>query len=136
MPARNEQLDGKDISALLTGGPDARTPHEALFIRYAGNELQTVISPQWKLLLPHSYRTLGEQPKAKDGIPAKYRMVKLAKPELYNMATDPAESKDVSAQFPGVVEKMLALAAENRAALGDTLTQTKGTENRPVGKAE
>ena len=130
------KLDGKDISALLTGGPDARTPHEALFIRYAGNELQTVISPQWKLLLPHSYRTLGEQPKAKDGIPAQYRMVKLAKPELYNMATDPAESKDVSAQFPGVVEKMLALAAENRAALGDTLTQTKGTENRPVGKAE
>jgi arylsulfatase A len=130
------KLDGKDISALLTGGPDVRTPHEAVFIRYAGNELQAILGPQYKLLLPHTYRTLGDQPKAKDGIPAKYRNVKLEKAELYDLAADPGEKENVILAHPGVAAKMLALAEENRRALGDTLTKTKGAENRPAGQVD
>jgi len=137
------KLDGKDISKLLTGGPEVNSPHETIFIRYAGNELQAVIRQRWKLMLPHSYRTLhdpkfpglGEQPKAKGGIPAKYRMVRLEKPELYNMSEDPGETRDMSAQLPDLVEKLLAFAEADRAVLGDALKGKKGTENRPTGKA-
>jgi len=132
----DKKLDGEDISALLTGGPEVRTPHESLCIRYAGNELQAVITPQWKLLLPHTYRTLGDQPKAKDGIPAKYRQVTLAKPALYDLTSDPGEQRDVSGQHPAVVEKLLALAAASRLELGDSLTRTTGAANRPPGRVE
>jgi arylsulfatase A len=132
----DRKLDGRDISRLLTGGPEARTPHEAVFIRYAGNELQAVLTPQWKLLLPHDYRTLGDQPKARGGIPEKYRQVKLEKPALYNLAADIGEQHDASASHPEIVERLLGLAAANRFALGDSLTGTKGTENRPAGRAE
>jgi len=129
------KIDGKDIRPLLTGGPDARSPHENIFIRYTG-ELQAVIGQRWKLMLPHACRTLGDQPKAKDGIPAKYRMVKLEKPELYDLVEDPGEKHDRSASHPDIVAKMLALAEANRAVLGDKLTGTTGSENRPPGRVE
>jgi hypothetical protein len=128
------KIDGLDIRPLLTGGPDVPSPHENLFIRYAGNELQAVIGRQWKLILPHTYRTLGDQPKAKGGIPVKYHNVKLLKPELYDLLADIGETKDVSAEHPDVVEKMLALAEADRAVLGDALTGKKGAENRPPGR--
>ena len=130
------KIDGKDIRSLLTGGPDVKSPHGTIFIRYSGNELQAVIQRQWKLLLPHTYRTLGEQPKARDGIPAKYRMVRLERPELYDLVSDPGERLDVSAQHPDVVAKLLALAEADRAVLGDSLQAKKGAENRPAGKVE
>ncbi len=132
----DNKIDGKDISALITGDAGARTPHDAIFIRYAGNELQAVITPQWKLLLPHTYRTLGDQPKAKDGIPARYRQVKLEKPALYDLLADPGEKHDVSAAHPDVVERLLQLAATDRLVLGDSLTGSRGKENRPAGKVD
>ena len=130
------KIDGKDISTLLTGGPEVKSPHETIFIRYAGNELQAVIGRQWKLLLPHSYRTLGGQAKAKDGIPAKYHTVKLEKPELYDLVVDPGETMEVSARVPGEVQRMLALAEADRAVLGDAIQSKTGTENRPAGRAD
>ena len=129
------KIDGKDISRLMKGGADEKTPHESIFIRYDGNELQAVIGPQYKLMLPHSYRTLGDQPKAKGGIPVKNGTAKVVKPELYDLISDPGERKDVSGQHPEVVEKMLALAETDRKVLGDESKRIKGTENRPVGKA-
>ncbi len=128
------KIDGMDIRPLLTRTPGAVSPHEYLFIRYAGNELQAVIGRQWKLLLPHTYRTMGDQPKAKDGIPLKYRNVKITKPELYDLLADIGETKNLSAEHPEIVEKMLALAEADRALLGDSLTGKKGSENRPAGK--
>ncbi|HWB04866.1 MAG TPA: sulfatase [Verrucomicrobiales bacterium] len=130
------KIDGLDIRKLLTGGPEEVSPHDHLFIRYAGNELQAVVGRKWKLLLPHTYRTLGDQPRAKDGIPVKYRQVKLTKPELYDLTADIGESKNLADAHPDIVEKMLALAEANRPVLGDSLTKTKGTENRPAGRAE
>lgn len=63
-------------------------------------------------------------------------MVRLEKPELYDISRDPGETRDVSAQFPDLVEKLLALAEADRAVLGDALKGKKGTENRPAGKME
>lgn len=129
------KLDGKDIRPLMTGGPEARTPHRALPIYYGGNELQAVIGPRHKLVLPHRYRTLGDQPKAKDGIPVKYRQASVTKQELYDLTTDPGESKDISASHPEELATLMAAAAASRSELGDALAKQKGSENRPAGRS-
>ena len=128
-----EKIDGHNILPLLKGEAGAQSPHEALPIYYAGNELQALISRQWKLVLPHTYRTLGDQPRAKGGIPAKYRSASVAKSELYDLSKDTGETKDVSAEHPEVMTRLLAAAEKSREALGDGLSQRKGAENRPVG---
>ena len=64
-------IDGKDIGALLRGEPGAKCPHEAYFHYYAQGELQAVRSGKWKLMLPHTYRTMAGQPPGKDGTPGR-----------------------------------------------------------------
>ncbi|MEZ5391810.1 MAG: sulfatase [Bryobacterales bacterium] len=41
-------IDGRDITDILSGRPDARSPHEAFYF-YAGPELRAVRSGEWKL---------------------------------------------------------------------------------------
>lgn len=134
------KIDGKDISALMKGGPEVPSPHGTIFIRYSG-ELQAVIGRRWKLMLPHTYRTLrladgSAAPVAKDGIPVKYRSAKVVGPELYDLPEDISESRDVSAFHPEEVQRLLALAEANRPVLGDALTKQKGSEVRLPGKVE
>ena len=52
---------------------------------------------------------------------------------LYDLTTDPAETHDLAAEHPDIVERLSALAAPARSALGDKLTGTPGTERRPAG---
>jgi hypothetical protein len=87
-------------------------------------------------MLPGQYRTLGDQPKAKDGIPAKYRQAKLEKPELYDLTADIGEAKNVADANPDVVAMLTKFADQMRAELGDGMTKTKGTENRPPARLE
>ena len=131
LPAR--PIDGRNITPLLTGAADAPPPG-ALFIRYADNELQAVIDGPWKLVLPHTYRTLGDQPRAVGGIPAKYRAAKVAAAQLYNVDTDPGEKQDLAAAHPDIVQRLTAMAETSRRELGDSLTGTKGSANRPPGR--
>ncbi len=131
-----EKIDGRNILPLLKGESGAQSPHEAFPIYLAGNELQALISRQWKLVLPHNYRTLGDQPKARGGIPAKYRTARVAKPQLYDLLKDDGERKDVSAENPKVMQRLLAAAETCRATLGDGLNQRRGSENRPAGDAK
>ena len=78
-------IDGKDIGPLLRGEPGAKCPHEAYFLYYDTSELQAVRSGKWKLMLPHTYRTMKGQAAGKDGKPGQYRQVKIEKPELYDL---------------------------------------------------
>jgi hypothetical protein len=55
---------------------------------------------------------------------------------LYNLEDDIGETRDVSAQHPDVVERLLKLAEEARADLGDSLTKRQGANVRPCGKWE
>ena len=116
-------IDGKDIGPLLRGEPGAKCPHEAYFHYYAQGELQAVRSGKWKLMLPHTYRTMEGQPPGKDGKPGRYRQVKIEKPELYDLDADVGETKNVAAANPEVVKKLLALAETAREDLGDALTK-------------
>jgi arylsulfatase A-like enzyme len=127
-------LDGRDAWPLLAGDKDAASPHAAYFIYYANNQLQAAISGKWKLVFPHTYRTLSNQEPAKDGIPVKYRDVKVEKTELYDLVSDVGEKSDVSAANPGVVARISKLADEMRADLGDSLTGQKISGLRPAGR--
>lgn len=133
-PPPPHKIDGQDIWPLISGQPGAKSPHAAYYFWYADNQLQALISGSWKLILPHTYRTLGGKPGGKDGRPANYQNIKLEKPELYNLEADLGETRNVADQHPEVVARLLALADQARAELGDSLTKTKGTGTRPPGR--
>jgi arylsulfatase A-like enzyme len=123
-------IDGKDISALMFGGPDAKTPHE-YYCYYWGNHLDAIRSGDWKLHLPHSYRTLKGEP-GRDGKPGLYQQAHtdLA---LYNLKEDIGESVDVKAQHPDVVARLKAYAELARKELGDSATKQTGSGYRAPG---
>lgn len=127
------KIDGLDIWPLLQGEAKAKNPHEAYFFYYNTNELQAVRSGKWKLVLPHTYRTLGTQPKAKDGIPVKYSNVK-ANLELYNLEADAGEKLNVADKHPEVVKRLELLAEQAREDLGDKLTNRSGKGVREPGR--
>ncbi|MEO8351492.1 MAG: sulfatase [Chthoniobacteraceae bacterium] len=128
------KIDGLDVWPLIAGEPGAKNPHDAYFFYYQNNQLQAVRSGSWKLLLPHTYRTLGDQPKAKDGIPAKYRQIKLTEPELYDLHSDISETKNVAAEHPEIVRRLEGFAEQARADLGDSLTKREGSGAREPGR--
>lgn len=152
-PSPSNPIDGLDIMPILEGRPGAASPHEALYF-YAGEELQAVRSGDWKLHFAHEYLTPAGPPRS-DGKPANFENMK---PEgmdvsgirgiasrhgykvekcataLYDVRSDPGETKDVSAQHPDVVKRLEALAEKARADLGDTLTGRKGSGVRAPGR--
>lgn len=128
------KIDGKDAWPLVSGAPGAKSPQDTYFFYYENNQLQALTSGRWKLQLPHHYRSLGDQPKAKGGIPVKYHQEKIAQPELYDLETDIAEKNDLAAKNPAELSRLLAIADTMRADLGDSLTNTKATGAREPGK--
>jgi arylsulfatase A-like enzyme len=134
VPLPPRPIDGRDIWPLLACERGARSPHPAYFTWYANNQLQAVRSGEWKLVLPHSYRTLNGRPGGRDGIPVKYENASVAEPELYHLARDRGETRNVAAQHPDIVQRLLAFATQARAELGDSLTREKGNGVRPAGQ--
>ena len=126
------KIDGKDISGLLFGEKGGSSPHE-FFPHYHHGELQAIRNDRWKLVFPHSYRSLNGRPGGKGGLPVKYdsNMAELA---LYDRANDPGEEINVIDQYPEVYAELLKAAKIFRKELGDKLTKTKGTGIRSVGK--
>jgi len=127
---RDRRLDGGDIGPLLRGEPGARTPHEA-FYYYWGRELQAVRSGPWKLHFPHTYPR--PDPPGADGRPGRYTELRIG-PALFNLETDPGETRDVAAEHPEVVRRLEALAEAARADLGDSATGREGNGVRPPGR--
>ncbi len=95
-------IDGKDITPLLRGEPEAKTPHRAFFYR-RGKDLYAVRSGPWKLFLKN------------------YRWSNATVPAgtLYNLREDIGETTDVSAHHPDTVARLQALAQASRIDLGD-----------------
>ena len=132
-PAPTRPIDGLDISELLLRPGVAKSPHAALWFYYNDNELHAVRSGHWKLVLPHAYRTLADQPRATGGVPAKYSQ-RNAGTELYNLETDRSESVNLAAAQPEVVAQLQEHVARARADLGDRLTQRPPSHARPPGQ--
>jgi arylsulfatase A len=63
-----------------------------------------------------------------------YQQVKITHPELYDLAHDPGEKRDIASQEPDKVRRLLAFADRARAELGDSLTAREGNGVRPAGR--
>ena len=53
---------------------------------------------------------------------------------LFDLETDPGETKNVAAAHADVVKQLLAIAEQARDDLGDSLTKRDGKNVRPPGK--
>ena len=129
------KIDGRNIWPLLAGESGAKSPHEALFFYYHANQLQAVRSGDWKLYAPHQYRTLAGRPGGTNGIPAKYEQ-RSTEWELYNLARDRNEEKNVAAEFPAKVKELKGLLDSAREDMGDALTKRAGRNNREPGRLD
>ena len=135
------QIDGGDCWGIVSGKAMAKNPHDLPNDGYAyyfmQNELQAVVSGdgRWKLVLPHTYRSLAGKSGGTSGIPAKYTPKKITLPELYDLGNDPAETQNLANNQPDELLRLQTLAERFRAELGDNLTKRKGTANRESGKA-
>jgi arylsulfatase A-like enzyme len=128
-PAR--RIDGLDIWPLLSGQPDASSPHESYYY-YWGGALQAIRSGRWKLHFPHSYRSLtGEA--GREGRPAGYSEQQCGF-ELYDLDADIGEQNNLAAQHPDVVARLEELAEQARADLGDESQQRGGQNVREPGR--
>ncbi|HEY2413616.1 MAG TPA: sulfatase [Pirellulaceae bacterium] len=125
-------IDGLDIWPLMAGVDGAKTPHDR-FYYYWNFGLEAVRSGPWKLHLPHTYQHLATP--GKDGLPGKHEPVK-TELALYNLVEDAGEKTDVAAANPEVVQRLLGIAEEARADLGDSLTDRPGKNRRPPGRLE
>jgi arylsulfatase A len=129
-PPQDRIIDGRDIWPLLSAQPGAKSPHEAYYY-YWNLGLEAVRSDEWKLHLPHAYRTL-DGPPGKDGQPGPYKQARTEQ-ALFNVTADAGETKDVAAEHADVVERLLKIAEAARDDLGDALTNRKGANRRPAG---
>ena len=94
-PALPAGLDGFDISPVLLGAKDARSPRSTLYSLYGlrQNRRESFREGRWKLHL---------------GPP----------PELYDLTADPGESRNVAAQHAAIVERLTARARATREDTG------------------
>ena len=127
-------IDGKDITPLLRGDPRAKSPHDALFFYYANGQLQALRSGRWKLLFPHTARTMIGQDPGQGGTPGKYKPLPVGL-ELYDLEADLGEATNLATARPEVVNDLQAKADGIRAQLGDSLNKKVGNAVRAAGKA-
>jgi arylsulfatase A-like enzyme len=132
-PLPSHKIDGLDVWPILSGQSGAQNPHEAYFFYYNKNSLQAVRSGDWKLFFPHIARTVAGQTPRNDGLPSKYEPLHVER-SLYNLRDDPAETRNIIAEHPEVVQKLESLAEGIRADLGDDLTGRPPAGNRPPGQ--
>jgi arylsulfatase A-like enzyme len=104
------EIDGRDISSLLRGESEARSPHEVLYY-YRRRQLQAIRWGNWKWHLPLA----STFPRWNDAtFKSKGRAGK-----LIDLETDLKEQVDVSSSHPQVMEKMRAFAKAATKDLGN-----------------
>jgi len=123
------QIDGLSFLPLLTGR--TKTGPREVFYYYFGTPtsgLEAVRYRHWKLVLPHAATTYT-QARGTNGRPAPGTKVPVPL-ALYDLAHDPGEIYDVQQNHPDLMQRMLGLAEQARADLGDDLTKRTGSNVR------
>jgi arylsulfatase len=111
-------IDGRDISRLMAGDPDAKSPHEAFYF-YNYLRLNAVRSGKWKLVPP--------RPATPPGTGWSGRMIDaVERTQLYDLEADIEERQDVADQHPQIVARLMKLIDKARADLGDHQTVGSG----------
>ena len=127
------KIDGVDISSLLKGDFKSE-PRETILYYYGENNLNAVRKGNWKLVLPHTYRSYNTKP-GNDGYGGKRIKIVVEEPELYNMMRDPGEHYNVIEYYPDKVREIMAIVEKARKELGDlNVGIEEGSENREIGK--
>lgn len=108
-------IDGKEITGLVKGVPEAKTPYDAFFY-YERDQLQAVRSGPWKLFLPLNEFTRHPH----------FRAGQKTQPLLFNVVTDIGCRTNVADQHPNVVERLTKYAESAREDLGDRGRPGKG----------
>ena len=122
----NNKIDGISLLPLLEGIPDA-DPRDELYYYY-GENLIAVRKKNHKLVFPHVYRSYENVEPGENLHPGAYSQGRSGL-ELYDLDTDIEESKDISKQFPAIVNELQELGEKARLILGDKLTGKIGTES-------
>jgi arylsulfatase A-like enzyme len=124
--------DGYDISELLENPAHAASPYYHFFYFRSG-QLRGVRSGRWKLHVPHTFASMDGGEAGKDGMPGRYNYREFG-PALFDLESDPGETRDVLDQHPEVVQRLMDLVEQGRAELGDSLTDSQGADTRPPGR--
>ena len=129
----NNKIDGVDISSLFQGDFESK-PRETILYYHGKNHLNGVRKGNWKLVLPHTWRSYDTEP-GNDGYGGKRKKMVLEKAELYNMMRDPGEQFNVIEYYPEKVEEIMLIVEKTREELGDlNVGIATGSENREIGK--
>ncbi len=115
-------IDGKNIWPILSGEPNAQSPHKA-FYYYQMDQLQAVRSGDWKLFVAM------ESKKRNWGKPEG-----TTEQKLFNLSKDIHEDQNVAAANPEVVKRLENYAKEAVADLGNV--GRPGGGQRPAGWVE
>ena len=117
---RDRVIDGLDVGPVILGEPGATSPRKTLYY-YRGEQLQAVRNGPWKLFVPlekaagHPHFAPGET----------------GRPLLFNVVEDIGSKRDVAADHPDIVARLMELAAKAREDLGDLGRPGKG--RRAIG---
>jgi arylsulfatase A len=109
------QLDGKDITSLLTTR-NATSPHDELVL-FINEDVAAIRTQRWKYVVRSHYRTFFAD---LDGPTRNDWAV------LVDMPNDPAESYDVSSRHPDVLADMKARVEKTRATFAPLRTPQPG----------
>ena len=125
------RIDGVDISKLLFNEP-GDSPRRNFYYYYNANDLEAVRRDNWKLVLPHTFRSYQGVTPGKDGKEGPYAKG-TATLALYNLTADMGEQTDVKEKHPEIVAELEKLVIEARNDLGDNLTKSPGDNRRAPG---
>ncbi len=123
------QIDGLSFLPNLKDA-EAKPHRDRMYYYYNKNDLEAVRLENWKLVFPHRYRSYEDILPGNEGIGGKYNSKTVDSLMLFDLRRDPAERYNVIEQHPDVKEKLLQMAEEARADLGDNLTNRKGVGKR------
>jgi arylsulfatase A-like enzyme len=96
-------FDGLDVFPVLTN--HARTPHDAILLVGSSPSKAAVRSGDWKLLLNASEQNDEESPESGAETPTSQQVGRV---ELYNLAEDVSESKNLASAQPEKVKELRA----------------------------
>ena len=113
-------------------GDFSSSPRET-YLFYKGKELNAVRKGNWKLVLPHIWRSYVTQP-GNDGKRGPRIEMTVPVPELYDLTRDPGEQYNVAESYPEKVNEIMIIVKEARRELGDlNIGSEKGEGTREIG---
>ena len=126
------KIDGLDITELWKGNTDA-SPRENILFYFGKNNLNGVRKGNWKLVLPHEYRSYHALP-GNDGHGGPRVKMTVEEPELYNLMRDPGEEYNVIEMYPEKADEIMQIVKAARSELGDlNVGIEKGSGTRETG---